>query len=169
MTIHTDHPFATPDPDRSPVRRLRGRLPSAVTVVTTPNGPPHGPARRPVGLTLSSVLVVEPEFLVLVVNDLSDLADALDVGTGLSLSVLEAEDVPVAEVFAGLAPAPGGMFTVGDWTDAPSGPHLAGRTWAAATVTEARELGWSKVITARIDHVEFGAGDAVSHVRGQYR
>ena len=42
--IHSSDPFATPEQDKSPVRRLRGRLAAAVTLWTTP-----GPA----GLTVS--------------------------------------------------------------------------------------------------------------------
>jgi hypothetical protein len=48
--IHSSDPFATPEQDKSPVRRLRGRLASAVTLWTAP-----GPA----GLTVSSMLVAD--------------------------------------------------------------------------------------------------------------
>ena len=33
VTIHSEHPFADPEPERDPVRRLRGRLGGAVTLV----------------------------------------------------------------------------------------------------------------------------------------
>src|SRR5688500_2047994 len=50
VTVHYTDPFATPEEERSPVRRFRRRLPSAVTLWTGP-----GPA----GLTVSSTLVAD--------------------------------------------------------------------------------------------------------------
>src|SRR5262249_30255481 len=66
VTISPSDPFATPDHLRSPVRRLRGRLPAAVTLWTAP-----GPA----GLAVSSTLVVdgEPGRLLGVLDEESDL------------------------------------------------------------------------------------------------
>ena len=55
MSIHTEHPFATPEGDRDPLRRLRGRMAAPVTVWTTGTG-----AGRH-GLTISSVVVAEGE------------------------------------------------------------------------------------------------------------
>lgn len=162
MTIHSDHPFATPDPDKNPTRRLRGRLPLPVTIVAT------GEGRGRVGLTVSSLLVVEPDFVVFVVNDLADLADVIDLGTPLTYSVLEGRDEPLAEVFAGLAPAPGGMFTMGDWTDSGWGPRLVNRSWAAGHVVGVDVLGWSKLVTVKLENVELTDGEALTHVRGRY-
>ena len=54
--IHDTDPFATPDADRSPVRRMRGRLATAVTLWTA-GGDPVPPA----GLTVSSTLVADGE------------------------------------------------------------------------------------------------------------
>lgn len=163
MTIHSDHPFATPDDAKSVVRRLRGRLPSAVTVVAT------GTGRGRVGLTISSVLIVEPDHVVFVVNELADLADDLDVDSSVAISVLEPADESVAEVFASQAPAPGGMFTVGEWTDSDWGPRLAARSWAGARITDVRDLTWSKVVTATIEQIELTESDAAVHVRGRFR
>ena len=55
MTIHSTDPFATPEEQRSPLRRLRGRLAAPVTLWTA-----DGPA-GPAGLTVSSMLVAEGE------------------------------------------------------------------------------------------------------------
>ncbi len=42
--------------------------------------------------------------------------------------------------------------------------------WLGATVLEARTVGWSTVLTARIDHLDIAAGDAdlLGHLRGRY-
>ncbi len=42
--------------------------------------------------------------------------------------------------------------------------------WLGATVLEARTVGWSTLLTARIDQVDLGAGDQelLAHVRGRY-
>ena len=36
--VHEDHPFETPDEQRDPARRFRGRLAAPVTVITAGNG-----------------------------------------------------------------------------------------------------------------------------------
>src|ERR671913_178577 len=51
--IHSSDPFATPEQDKSPVRRLRGRLAAGVTLWTT-----TGPA----GLTVSSMMVADGDW-----------------------------------------------------------------------------------------------------------
>ena len=50
--IHDTDPFAVPAAERSPMRRLRGRLPAAVTLWTA-----YGAADRPAGLTVSSKIL----------------------------------------------------------------------------------------------------------------
>src|SRR3954466_4809456 len=51
MTIHTEHPFDTPDDERDPVRRLRGRIGGTVSLWTSGEGIERA------GLTVSSFLV----------------------------------------------------------------------------------------------------------------
>ncbi|GAA1786229.1 hypothetical protein GCM10009682_05390 [Luedemannella flava] len=172
MTIHMTDPFATPEPQRSPVRRLRGRLPSAVTLWTATG------RRGPVGLTVSSTVVVEgdPGRLLGVLDPESDLAEAL---TGTSrrtrfvVQPLTEGERRLADKFAGLMPAPGGLFAGLDWRDSGYGPVLAGpRTWAGAVVVDARPLGWGVLVEAEIAEVEVAddasAGPLV-HFRGRYR
>lgn len=163
MTIHSGHPFATPDDAKSVVRRLRGRLAAPITVVATGSG------RDRVGLTVSSLLVVEPDQVIFVINELADLADELDVDSTAAVTVLEPDDEPIAEVFASRAPAPGGMFTAGEWTDSDWGPRLLNRSWAGVRVTQIGDLAWSKIITATIEHIELTEADAAIHVRGRFR
>ncbi len=106
MTISPSDPFATPDHLRSPVRRLRGRLPAAVTLWTAP-----GPA----GLTVSSTLVVEgePGRLLGLLDEESDLWAAVEAAGRFAVTALTPEDRQLADRFAGLFPAPGGLFASG--------------------------------------------------------
>ena len=77
--IHSDDPFATPEPEQSPVRRLRGRLARAVTLWTAP-----GPA----GLTVSSMLVAdgEPGRVLGLIDEESDFWDGASSEPGGSRS-----------------------------------------------------------------------------------
>ena len=114
MTIHREHPFATPEGDRRPVRRLRGRLPLPVTVWTSAYG------GRRAGWTVSSMMVAdgEPAEILGLVDAESDLADLIEESGTVAVSLLGWGDRGLAEVFAGLAPAPGGPFRTGAaWTD----------------------------------------------------
>ena len=74
MTIHSEHPFL--EPERDPVRQLRGRLGGAVTLWTSGTG--DGPLDR-AGLTVTSVLVAngEPPRLLALLDPDSDLAETL--------------------------------------------------------------------------------------------
>lgn len=164
VTIHRQHPFADPPASRDALRQFRGRLPSPVTVVAT------GKGHSRTGLTVSSLLVVlgEEGHVVMMLDPDSDLGTTLEAGTRLTVSVLGPDDTYVAEAFAGLAPAPGGLFRLGRWTQTEWGPVLSGATWLAATVTEVRPLGWAAEVVARVDAVELMRPEAVVHQRGRY-
>ena len=71
MTIHNTDPFATPDEEKSAVRRLRGRLAAPVTLWTTP-----GPA----GLTVSSTLVADgdPGRVLGLIDDEKEILHSVD-------------------------------------------------------------------------------------------
>lgn len=128
MSIHSEHPFATPEADRDPVRRLRGRLPAAVTIWAT------GDQHRRAGLTVSSMMIAEgdPGELVGLINSDSDLAELLASTGRVAVSVLGWSHRQVADVFAGLAPSPGGPFRTGRWHQTDWGPVLDGAVaWAA--------------------------------------
>ena len=104
MTIHTTHPFLEPEGDRNPVRRLRGRLSGSVSLWTA-----GAPADR-AGLTVSSWLVAggDPGRVLALLDPDADLTDVLlDTGRGV-VQLLQWEDRDLADVFAGVAPAPGG-------------------------------------------------------------
>src|SRR5258706_11309084 len=103
VRIHAEDPFATPEGDRSPLRRLRGRLAAPVSLWTAP-----GPA----GLTVSSMLVAdgEPGRVLGLVDDESQLWAAIEESGRFAVAPLRDRDRQLADRFAGLLPAPGGPF-----------------------------------------------------------
>jgi flavin reductase (DIM6/NTAB) family NADH-FMN oxidoreductase RutF len=166
VTIHASNPFATPDDQRSSVRRLRGRLPSPVTLWTA------GSDRDPTGLTVSSVLVVDgdPGRVLGIIGDEAELWATVQITRRFALIQLETEDRQVADRFAGLLPAPGGPFRVGEWTQTDYGPVPAERTWAGCRLDDARPYGWGLLVEASIETITFvSAADALSHIGGRYR
>ena len=162
--IHSTDPFATPDDEKSPVRRLRGRLAAPVTLWTTP-----GPA----GLTVSSTLVADgdPGRVLGLIDDESDFWEALERAGRFAMTPLAPADRQLADRFAGLMPAPGGLFAGDDWTDTQFGPIPAGATtWAGCRLESSRVVGWALLVEAVIEKVETGpAPRPLLHYRGRYR
>ena len=167
MTIHSEHPFVPPESERDPVRRLRGRLGGTVTLWTT------GQGRDRAGLTVSSLMVAngDPAHVLALVDPDSDFADAArETGTAV-VQLLEWRHRDLAEAFAGLAPAPGGVFTLGSWVDTEWGPRLEGASaWAGLRLAgEQREVGWSLLLDTIVEQVEFGEEKVpLVHRRGRY-
>jgi 3-hydroxy-9,10-secoandrosta-1,3,5(10)-triene-9,17-dione monooxygenase reductase component len=163
--IHHTDPFATPEQDRSPVRRLRGRLAAPVTLWTAP-----GPA----GLTVSSVLIAdgEPGRVVGVVDDESELWTAMTAAERFTVCPLIDGQQALADRFAGLAPAPGGLFAQDEWVETGYGPVLAGdRSWAGCVIEDTRRCGWGMLVTGALDRIVVRTGDAspLAYHRGRYR
>jgi flavin reductase (DIM6/NTAB) family NADH-FMN oxidoreductase RutF len=161
---HSSDPFATPEQDRSPVRRLRGRLAAAVTLWTAP-----GPA----GLTVSSMLVAdgEPGRVLGLIDAESEFWDAAGRARRFAVVPLGADEQQVADRFAGLMPAPGGLFASGEWTDTDYGPVPAGAgTWAGCRLESDRPTGWALLVEAAIETVRLDDAPApLMHFRGRYR
>lgn len=171
VTIHSEHPFADPEGGRDPARRLRGRLGATVCLVTTGSGAARA------GLTVSSAMVAhgDPAHALLLLDPDSDLADALaggvdEQGRGV-LHLLSWEHRDLADAFAGVAPAPGGVFRLGSWTDTAWGPLLDGvSAWAGFTVDDTREVGWSLLVDAVLDEIHLAEeGEPLVHRRGRYQ
>ncbi len=167
MTIHSEHPFL--EPERDPVRRLRGRLGGAVTLWTSGTG--DGPLDR-AGLTVTSMLVANgqpPRVLALLDPD-SDLAEML-ANTGLAVvSLLTWDDRALADAFGGTAPAPGGAFRLGAFVQTPWGPRLAGAaTWGGVRLESTAEVGWASLVTCVIEELEVGDDEPLVHRRGRYQ
>jgi flavin reductase (DIM6/NTAB) family NADH-FMN oxidoreductase RutF len=162
--IHSSDPFATPDQDKSPVRRLRGRLPAPVTLWTAP-----GPA----GLTVSSVLVADgdPGRVLGLIDEESEFWDAAQSAGRFAVTPLGAGDQQVADRFAGLMPAPGGLFATGEWVDTGYGPvPKAAGTWAGCRLENHQPVGWALLVTATIETVRLDdAPPPLMHFRGRYR
>ena len=172
MTIHASDPFATPEPDRSPVRRLRGRLPAAVTLWTATNA--RDGVARPAGLTVSSTVVVDgsPGRLLGLLDEESALWEAIRESGRFAVTALRDTDRRLADAFAGLMPAPGGPFAAGSWRETGFGPvptHAA--TWAGCRLDEARPVGWALLVEATIEQIEVDPSPSepvLVHARGRY-
>jgi flavin reductase (DIM6/NTAB) family NADH-FMN oxidoreductase RutF len=171
VTIHSEHPFATPDAERDPVRRLRGRIGGTVSLWTSGEGVDRA------GLTVSSYLVAagDPGRVVALLHPDSELLERFLDTRRAVLQLLEWRHRDVADVFAGLMPSPGGPFRRGTWDQTPWGPRLVGAgTWAGLRLTDdagaaPRDVGWSVLVEAVLDHVEIGEdGSSLVHRRGRY-
>jgi 3-hydroxy-9,10-secoandrosta-1,3,5(10)-triene-9,17-dione monooxygenase reductase component len=163
--IHSSDPFATPDADKSPVRRLRGRLAAPVTLWTAP-----GPA----GLTVSSMLVADgdPGRVLGLVDEESEFWDAASEAGRFTVTPLGPGDQQLADRFAGLMPAPGGLFAGDGWTETDYGPVLAGATsWAGCRIDANRPYGWALLVeaTVEITTIEDSSDSPLMHFRGRYR
>ena len=75
------------------------------------------------------------------------------------------------DAFAGTAPAPGGAFAHAAGSETSWGPVLANVTaWVGARVESLAEVGWARLVTATIEHVQIDAEDQpLVHRRGRYQ
>lgn len=169
MTIHGSHPFLPAEGDRDPLRRWRGRMPAPVSVWTTSlDG-------RPTGWTVSSFVLADgrPAEVVGLVDEDSDFADQLLATRRFAVSLLGWRHRGLAEVFAGLAPAPGGPFTQGSWRDSDWGPVLVdGAGWLGVRLAGAEQdaaaagspptaqrpghAGWALLVRGVVEGLEVG-------------
>jgi flavin reductase (DIM6/NTAB) family NADH-FMN oxidoreductase RutF len=163
MTIHSSNPFAA-DPD--PVRRFRGRLGGAVSLWTAGEGADRA------GLTVSSVMVANgaPGRVLGLLDPDATLTDVLE-ETGLAVvQLLQWDDRELADAFGGVAPAPGGPFTLGAWTQTSHGPALVERPRALVRVESTAEVGWSLLVTATVEEIAMvDDRRPLEHRRGRYR
>lgn len=164
MTIHSTDPFAEAGP-RDPARQLRGRLVSPVTLWTA------GDPQTRAGITVSSTEVVrgEPGRLIGLVDPLSGVLDLIRERGSWVVGVLAVTERQLSDAFGGLAPVPGGPFTLGEWEQTPWGPRAASvGTWAGVRLESVAPLGWSSLVVGVIEHVELDARAPLAHLRGRY-
>lgn len=160
-------PFLTPVEARAPARRLRGRLTAPVTVWTTTTA-----EGEPVGITISSVLVVdgEPPEVLGVVDPLSVFFDALGGSGRFVMHVLSVDQSRLAEAFA--LRFPGDPFEDQPMSPSPWGPALGSvTTRAGCAVIASSEVGYSRLVRARVEDIvldERAMRPLVRH-RGEYR
>jgi flavin reductase (DIM6/NTAB) family NADH-FMN oxidoreductase RutF len=169
VTIHASHPFADPEPD--PVRRFRGRVGGTVSLWTSGEGVERA------GLTVTSFLVAageEARVLGLLDPDADLTERLLATGRGV-VQLLTWDDRALADMFAGQAPAPGGVFRQAEFVPTTWGPRLAtARTWAGVRLEKRQDVGWSTLVTTVVERLDVGEGDdgaadePLRHRRGRY-
>lgn len=151
---------------RDPVRRLRGRLVAPVTIVTARSD-------RPAGLTVSSFFIVEGDIAraAALVGPGSDFLTAAEASGAFVAHILTENDHAIADVFAGLRPAPGGMFAALATDETPWGPHLATVSdWAGCRLEEVRTLGDQFLVVGVIEDLSVSdLSSPLIHFRGTYR
>lgn len=117
----------------------------------------------------------DPAEVIGLVDEDSDLADLALRTRTVAVSVLGWAHRGMADAFAGTAPAPGGPFRLGSWTDTDWGPVLDDAVgWIGARLRPGQpdHAGWGLLFRATIEKVEVSAAaDAVvmTHLRGRYR
>jgi flavin reductase (DIM6/NTAB) family NADH-FMN oxidoreductase RutF len=169
VTIHSGNPFADPEPD--PVRRFRGRLGGRVTLWTAGAG--DGRA----GLTVTSVMVAagEPSQVITLLDPDSDLAAVFEETGRAAVQLLDWRHRDLADMFAGLTPAPGGAFSQTTWQQTGWGPVLADvDVWAGVSLGSPRfqrstTVGWLWLVCGVVEELRVGAeSDPLLHRRGRY-
>ncbi|NUO56496.1 MAG: flavin reductase [Hamadaea sp.] len=132
-----------------------------------------GEGRDRAGLTVSSAVIADgdPGRVLGLVDDESEFWAAAERTGRFVLTLLGPEDRQLADRFAGLLPAPGGLFRDEGWTQLDQGPVPAGeRTTAGCVVEQARPFGWGLLVEATIAEIRFGAAaEPLLHYRGRYR
>lgn len=165
--VHDENPFVTPNDQRDPARRFRGRLASPVTVITAGNG------EHRTGLTVSSLAVAEgdPSRVYFLLGSTTDLFYGLEETGKFVVHVLESGDQTLADVFAGLRPSPGGKFADFPVEQTEWGPVLTEvKTRAYCTFEGGDEETFFIVAEGRVDKIELSEiEDPLVYFRGRYR
>ena len=160
--IHHTDPFAVPTGQRSPVRRLRGRLAAPVTL----GRPRSGRADRLVdpggrGGTGPAARADRPG-----VRPLRRRRGGGAVRRHAARAATPATRRPVRRPL----PAPGGLFATGAWIETPYGPvPTDAARWAGCRLDTAREYGWGLLVEATIEAVDLAEeATPLLHYRGRY-
>lgn len=104
------------------------------------------------------------------IDEESEFWAAVEESGRFAVAALTPADQQLADRFAGLLPAPGGLFATGEWTSTPYGQvpaHVT--TWAGCRLESNRPCGWALLIEAVIETIETGPAAApLIHHRGRY-
>jgi 3-hydroxy-9,10-secoandrosta-1,3,5(10)-triene-9,17-dione monooxygenase reductase component len=113
----------------------------------------------------------EPGRVLGLIDAESEFWDAASRARRFAVVPLGADEQQVADRFAGLMPAPGGLFASGEWIDTEYGPVPAGAgTWAGCRLESDKPTGWALLVEAEIETVRLdGAPAPLMHFRGRYR
>lgn len=191
------NPFAPPPHSRDQARQLRARLPAPVTLVTavdvgsvparTAAGEPNSGPSDPLmgtsvqvesgaeGWTVSSLLIAQgdPAQAIMVLDPDADVFGALVRSGRFAVSLLDWHHRQLADGFARVGPAPGGVFRLGSFRSTPYGPVLVDAVaWCGALVCAPPEpVGYGVLIRGAIDEIHFADSKAVTlgYLRGRYR
>lgn len=127
-------------------------------------------AGRQDGWTISSMLIAdgEPAEVVALVNEDADWWDMFRRTGRAVVNVLGHGQGVVSDVFARMAPSPGGPMRTGEWSTSEFGPRLGGAAaWIEVSLAETNPgyAGWGLLVRATIESVEIN--DAVEPLRHQ--
>jgi flavin reductase (DIM6/NTAB) family NADH-FMN oxidoreductase RutF len=105
------------------------------------------------------------------IDEESDLYSAV-VGSGrVAISVLRDGDGQLADRFAGLLPAPGGLFADGQWQRTEYGPVRSGLpSWAGCRLASTEPVGYARLVQASVETVHLADAPVPPLVRhhGRY-
>jgi flavin reductase (DIM6/NTAB) family NADH-FMN oxidoreductase RutF len=100
----------------------------------------------------------------------SELYEAALASGRFAVAVLSDGDGQLADRFAGLLPAPGGLFADGLWDRTDYGPVRQRRhPWAGCTLTGTRPVGYAVLVEATVERVEFGEDEDTPLLRHRAR
>lgn len=160
-----DDPFATPEAERDPIRRLRGRLASPVTVWTA-----WDETRRAVGVTVASTMIGEgePPHLFGLLGPLTPVWEAIEASGTWVVHVLAHDQMRLADQMAGRYPDD--PFRGVAISESAAGPVIGeARTRMVCGLEEGRDRGWSVLVTGRIESIELGPAERpLVHYRSGY-
>ena len=164
--VHDEHPFRDPPELRDPVRRFRGRLAAPVTIVTAGSGSDRA------GLTVASIVVAEgePPLVYFLLSATTDLHGAIVASGGFVVHVVPEDGRVAADVFAGIRPSPGGVFSGLDVEDGPRGPMI-GRfpNRAHCALVSLREESYSVLVAGAVEQIDVtDIDDPLVWFRGRY-
>lgn len=138
-----------------------------MTIITAGSGPSRA------GLTVSSLFVIEgePGEVHAVVGPLNDLWDSIRASGRFVVHVCRFDQLPVADIFAGVRPNPGGPFAGIAVADSDWGPLLEDlRDRAFCRLRSMDESGHSGLVIGEVERVEVtDLTDPLQHFRGRYR
>ncbi len=167
MTIHDGNPFADPEPAREMWRRFRGRLAAPVTIITS------GQQGQMSGLTVSSLVLIEgmPPVVQAVIGPLTDLWSSIAETGRFVVHICDVGHQPLADVFAGLRPSPGGVFAATSHEEGEWGPVLTAiPDRMHCELASLTEVGHAGVVTGEAAGVEISElTEPLIHFRGKYR
>ena len=128
-------------------------------------------ASGPAGLTVSSTVVADgaPARVFGLLDPESDLFDAISEHGMFTVVALATGDRQLADRFAGLMPAPGGLFAGGGWRETTYGPvPEVPHPWAGCRLVDTRPAGWSVLVEGEVVDVEVAETEPLVHYRGRY-